>query len=243
MECRLCLRHITPESSVSIYESSDSVDATERIWSCCHIQVKRQDGLPDTICLSCESNLRLLTNFKKTCLQSEARQGSKECSDIKIEEILLDDFILPYSFNDDDDGNTSQSNSSSPRQQIPSIDECEEKHSEVSFQNTSYPAGSSARISKREKLQRMRSRKLISTKVIENVKNVDPFDVFGHRIVSKMRDLPYLQKIICEKLIGEAIFMAQLGILTVDTKIVFGDTRNKPGNNRCSKSEVIETFE
>lgn len=56
-------------------------------------QVEKDDGLPESICLSCESNLEVLNDFKKSCFQNDetVRQRLIKCVRIKVEEVLLDD--------------------------------------------------------------------------------------------------------------------------------------------------------
>lgn len=59
------------------------------------MQVRKGDRLPDTICQSCVDNLELLDTFRNICLQSDksSKMRSVESSDIKLEEILLEDLI------------------------------------------------------------------------------------------------------------------------------------------------------
>lgn len=49
--------------------------------------------MPNTICLSCMTNLELLTTFRKTCLQNNetSKLWLNNFSKIKTEEILLED--------------------------------------------------------------------------------------------------------------------------------------------------------
>lgn len=53
--------------------------------------MESKDGLPDTICLSCESNLEQFTNFKNTFLLSDRALRLKLINDIriKVEEVLI----------------------------------------------------------------------------------------------------------------------------------------------------------
>ncbi|XP_077287209.1 uncharacterized protein LOC143911979 [Arctopsyche grandis] len=53
--------------------------------------VKKDDGMPDMICLSCENNLESLNTFRNVCLQSI--ETSKLRLDIKTEEVFLEDLI------------------------------------------------------------------------------------------------------------------------------------------------------
>lgn len=71
------------------------------------MQVEKDDKLPNTICNSCDSNLKLLSIFRNVCLQSDESSKLKldECFDIKPTEILLDDLIW-----DDEPGASSQLN-------------------------------------------------------------------------------------------------------------------------------------
>ncbi|XP_077299929.1 uncharacterized protein LOC143920822 [Arctopsyche grandis] len=100
MECRLCLGSAPAESSVSIFQRPDPHPERleQRIRTCCQIQVKRGDGLPDAVCLSCNTNLELLIGFRNACLRSyETSQLNTplldDCSKIKTEEVLLEDLI------------------------------------------------------------------------------------------------------------------------------------------------------
>ncbi|XP_077288111.1 uncharacterized protein LOC143912688 [Arctopsyche grandis] len=95
MECRLCLGSAPADTSVSIFGDSHPERLEQRIRTCCQIQVKRGDGLPDTVCLSCKTNLELLIGFRKACFRSneKAQLRLDDCSKIKTEEILLEDVI------------------------------------------------------------------------------------------------------------------------------------------------------
>ncbi|XP_065572647.1 uncharacterized protein LOC136035002 isoform X2 [Artemia franciscana] len=44
----------------------------------------------------------------------------------------------------------------------------------------------------------------------------DRFDIFGKNVAVKLRDLPKQQRIICEKLINDALYAAEMGSLTID---------------------------
>ncbi|XP_077297381.1 uncharacterized protein LOC143919071 [Arctopsyche grandis] len=70
MECRLCLGSAPAESFVSIFGDPHPEFLEQRIRTCCQIQVQRGDGLPDTVCLSCKTNLELLISFRKACFRS-----------------------------------------------------------------------------------------------------------------------------------------------------------------------------
>ncbi|XP_077283846.1 uncharacterized protein LOC143909639 [Arctopsyche grandis] len=102
MECRLCLCAAPVESSVSIHDYPHPL--VRRILTCCQLQVDIDDSLPDTICLLCRNNLRLLSSFKNICIQSEKTQKLRlaESSYLKKEEIILDDLI----WEDDIDSNS-----------------------------------------------------------------------------------------------------------------------------------------
>ncbi|XP_077291754.1 uncharacterized protein LOC143915155 [Arctopsyche grandis] len=93
MECRLCLRSVTAESSVSIHDNPHPL--VQRIWTFCQLQVTKSDGLPDGICLSCNSYLELLSIFRNVCRQSNQKSKLRlsECLDIKPKEVLLEDEI------------------------------------------------------------------------------------------------------------------------------------------------------
>lgn len=56
--------------------------------------MEQGDGLPETICLSCESHLVSFAKFKKTCIQSDENLRQRPSkSRIKMEEIVLEDFV------------------------------------------------------------------------------------------------------------------------------------------------------
>lgn len=59
---------------------------------------------------------------------------------------------------------------------------------------------------------------------LENVNAKDSFEIFGQHVACKLRDMHHFQKIICEKVINDTLFLAQLGMLTVDATIVPGET-------------------
>ncbi|XP_077301009.1 uncharacterized protein LOC143921542 isoform X6 [Arctopsyche grandis] len=95
MECRLCLGPAPAESSVSIFGDPHPERLEQRIRTCCQIQAKRSDGLPDTVCLSCKTNLELLISFRKACFRSNEKSQLRldDCLKIKTEEVLLEDVI------------------------------------------------------------------------------------------------------------------------------------------------------
>ncbi|XP_077300956.1 uncharacterized protein LOC143921500 [Arctopsyche grandis] len=97
MECRLCLGPAPAESSVSIFQRPDPHPERleQRIRTCCQIQVKRGDGLPDAVCLSCKTNLELLIAFRNACFRSYETSQLRldDCLKIKTEEVLLEDVI------------------------------------------------------------------------------------------------------------------------------------------------------
>ncbi|XP_077302445.1 uncharacterized protein LOC143922910 [Arctopsyche grandis] len=85
MECRLCLGPAPAESSVSIFQGDLHPERLEQsIRTCCQIQVKRGDGLPDTVCLPCKTNLESLTAFRKVCLRSHETSQLKLDDGLKI---------------------------------------------------------------------------------------------------------------------------------------------------------------
>lgn len=59
------------------------------------MQVKADDGLPDSICLGCNKNLALFNTFRNFCLQNDRtlKLRLNKRLDIKSEEIFLDDLI------------------------------------------------------------------------------------------------------------------------------------------------------
>ncbi|XP_077287248.1 uncharacterized protein LOC143912013 isoform X2 [Arctopsyche grandis] len=85
MECRLCLYSGPAESSVSIHD--DLHPLAQHIWICSRLQIKKNGGLPDTICVVC------VNNFRNICLQNYLTSKLKldMCLDIKTEEVLLED--------------------------------------------------------------------------------------------------------------------------------------------------------
>ncbi|XP_077298581.1 uncharacterized protein LOC143919873 isoform X3 [Arctopsyche grandis] len=95
MECRLCLGPAPPESSVSIFGDPHPQRLEQRIRTCCQIYVKRGDGLPDTVCLSCKTNLELLISFREACFRTNETSQLRldDCSKIKTEEVFLEDII------------------------------------------------------------------------------------------------------------------------------------------------------
>ncbi|XP_077297013.1 uncharacterized protein LOC143918818 [Arctopsyche grandis] len=98
MECRLCLGWSTPaDSSVSIFQrpGPHPERLEQRIRTCCQIYVKKDDGLPDTVCLSCKTNLELLISFREACFRSYETSQLRldDCLKIKTEEVLLEDVI------------------------------------------------------------------------------------------------------------------------------------------------------
>ncbi|XP_077287912.1 uncharacterized protein LOC143912508 isoform X2 [Arctopsyche grandis] len=90
MECRLCL---SSAPTVSIHDNPHPL--AQLIRTCCRLQVKRGDGLPEAICLSCVNNLELLNSFRNDCLQSneKSKLTLNESLNVKTEEVLLEDLI------------------------------------------------------------------------------------------------------------------------------------------------------
>ncbi|XP_077300952.1 uncharacterized protein LOC143921496 [Arctopsyche grandis] len=99
MDCRLCLCSGPAESFVSIHGNSHP-HLAQRISSCCQLQVKKDDRLPDKICRSCNNNLDLLISFRKVCHRSDEISKLKlnTCLNIKPEEVLLEDLIWENEF-------------------------------------------------------------------------------------------------------------------------------------------------
>ncbi|XP_077283337.1 uncharacterized protein LOC143909293 [Arctopsyche grandis] len=79
MECRLCLSTSAP---VAIFIETEGL--AERIWTCCHLQVERDDGLPDKICFECESKLDSYTQFRDTCEQTDRILRQRFINDLNI---------------------------------------------------------------------------------------------------------------------------------------------------------------
>ncbi|XP_077287245.1 uncharacterized protein LOC143912011 [Arctopsyche grandis] len=98
MECRLCLGSAPAESSVSIFQrpGPHPERLEQRIRTGCQIYVKRGDGLPNTVCLSCNTNLESLISFRKACFRSHETSQLRlvDCLNIKTEEVFLEDLIL-----------------------------------------------------------------------------------------------------------------------------------------------------
>ncbi|XP_077289236.1 uncharacterized protein LOC143913377 [Arctopsyche grandis] len=93
MECRLCLSSAPAESLVSIHDDPHPPHLAQRIWTCCHLRIRKGDELPDMICRSCVNNLELLDRFRSACLRSDkmSRLRSDESLTVKPEEVLLED--------------------------------------------------------------------------------------------------------------------------------------------------------
>ncbi|XP_077289466.1 uncharacterized protein LOC143913498 isoform X3 [Arctopsyche grandis] len=92
MECRLCLFSAPADGDerlVSIHGDPHPPHLAQRIWTCCRLQVRKGDELPDTICRSCVNNLESLDSFRSACLRSD--EASRVPSGVKLEEVLLDD--------------------------------------------------------------------------------------------------------------------------------------------------------
>ncbi|XP_077293756.1 uncharacterized protein LOC143916496 [Arctopsyche grandis] len=86
MECRLCL---CSAPTVSIHDGPHPV--AQLISACCQLTVKKNDMLPNMICLSCDNNLKLFSSFRDVCVRSE--ETLKTRLDIKTEEVLLEDLV------------------------------------------------------------------------------------------------------------------------------------------------------
>ncbi|XP_077297200.1 uncharacterized protein LOC143918944 isoform X2 [Arctopsyche grandis] len=140
-ECRLCLCSVRAEFSINIYEKSETL--AKWIQGCCRLQVDKEDGLPHTICFSCESNLEMLIEFKNTCKQSVTDKGLtvRRCLDIAIDVDSLDDLdwedeCRAIGLISDDDDMDNEKQTSNPEEINPiSIDEaslCPKQDVEVS---------------------------------------------------------------------------------------------------------------
>ncbi|XP_077300953.1 uncharacterized protein LOC143921497 [Arctopsyche grandis] len=92
MQCRLCLSSGPAEAFVSIH-GNPQPHLAESISSCCQLQVKKDDKLPDTICRPCNDNLELLISFRTVCLRNDEISKLKlnKRLNIKPEEVLLED--------------------------------------------------------------------------------------------------------------------------------------------------------
>lgn len=56
----------------------------------------------------------------------------------------------------------------------------------------------------------------------------DRFDVFGNNVAMKLRDLPKYQRIICEKLINDALYAAEMGSLTATHTLMQSNITQSP---------------
>ncbi|XP_077297412.1 uncharacterized protein LOC143919099 [Arctopsyche grandis] len=91
MKCRLCLSPLSAESSVSIFDSPERHLLKQQIWSCCQLNVEKDDRLPNMICILCKYKLESFTTFRNVCIQSDETLKSIEIFTIKSEEVILDD--------------------------------------------------------------------------------------------------------------------------------------------------------
>ncbi|XP_077298822.1 uncharacterized protein LOC143920028 isoform X2 [Arctopsyche grandis] len=95
MECRLCLCSAPAGSFVSIHDDPHPPRLVQRIWTCCRLGVRKDDCLPDMICLSCVNSLELFDNFRNICLQNDAtsRVELDKYLKVKPDEVLLENLI------------------------------------------------------------------------------------------------------------------------------------------------------
>ncbi|XP_077298899.1 uncharacterized protein LOC143920048 [Arctopsyche grandis] len=93
LACRLCMSSGPGISFISIYSNREQI--AEQILYCCQIQVNEDDGLSESICLSCKSNLNFFTKFRDICKQNDdtIKQQYNGPSDIKTEEVMLEDLV------------------------------------------------------------------------------------------------------------------------------------------------------
>ncbi|XP_077300959.1 uncharacterized protein LOC143921504 [Arctopsyche grandis] len=80
---------VREEAHTHTHTIPDTSIAT-RIFTGCHLQVKRDDKLPDTICRSCKNKLELLICFRKLCHRNDKISKLKLTTNFKPEEVLLE---------------------------------------------------------------------------------------------------------------------------------------------------------
>ncbi|XP_077289448.1 uncharacterized protein LOC143913487 [Arctopsyche grandis] len=129
MECRLCLCSAPAGSFVSIHDDPHSPGLAQRILTCCRLQVRKDDNLPDMICHSCVNNLELLDSFRNACSRSDK---TSRVNYLKVEpkEVLLEDLIwedglnadLPPDISNPPDGETPGGQITSRDNMAPTID-------------------------------------------------------------------------------------------------------------------------
>ncbi|XP_077303024.1 uncharacterized protein LOC143923291 [Arctopsyche grandis] len=87
MECRLCLQQW---AQIPIFTETENL--TMRIWSCCSLQVNKNDGLPEKICTACDTKLESFTQFREACAQTDEilRERLNEEAKIKIEKFEME---------------------------------------------------------------------------------------------------------------------------------------------------------
>ncbi|XP_077287924.1 uncharacterized protein LOC143912515 isoform X2 [Arctopsyche grandis] len=207
MECRLCLFSASPKSLVSIHDNLHPL--AQRIWSCCRLQVNKDDGLTDRICLPCVKNLELLNSFRSVCLQSDetSKRSSNKQSDIKVEEVLLEDLKWEDESKDDSPANDY------------SLEISKEDDTDDRDLNSPTPGTSKAfKLPKRLK----RTKNSISNRRIEEAYNNmqqavkiqserDSSSTYGEYIANKHRTYSSRTKIMVEHLITNIIFEADVG--------------------------------
>ncbi|XP_077300721.1 uncharacterized protein LOC143921347 [Arctopsyche grandis] len=131
MECRLCLSHISTESSVSLYDNPHPLK--QQILNTCRLNVHYDDSSPKSICASCESTLKLLSDFKNTCIQNDeiSRHKLDECADVKTEEVMLEDIV----WEDESNSDSHLQVRSSPHKLKPHMQSAQQPHTVASFGN------------------------------------------------------------------------------------------------------------
>ncbi|XP_077300307.1 uncharacterized protein LOC143921063 [Arctopsyche grandis] len=91
MECRLCLHTEPAPSSISIHTNKSLV---ESIHNCSQLWIKKFKGMPNTICQSCNSNIKMFNSFKNACIRNDKISRAKaEGKNVKSEEVILDDLV------------------------------------------------------------------------------------------------------------------------------------------------------
>ncbi|XP_077293770.1 zinc finger MYM-type protein 1-like [Arctopsyche grandis] len=210
MECRLCLCSAPVESSVSIHNSPYSL--LRHIWTSCQLQVKKDDQLPDMICLSCFNNLEALSSFRNDCLKSDktSKLRLEARLPIKMEEVLLEDLT----WEEEPSANSTPHVYNSPVDENLYGEKITEHNRKVTAQKKSD----------------------FRTKMIEDIEippeaysesthNINFQDVFNceqlHKLMTEAKNsVKYLQRIVFSSLeLQEKLIIKALGRLTPDLKI------------------------
>ncbi|XP_077283338.1 uncharacterized protein LOC143909294 isoform X1 [Arctopsyche grandis] len=60
------------------------------IWTCCNIQIEKEDGLPNQICFPCEIKLESFAHFRFACAQTDMALKRKIDKNFKFKKELPD---------------------------------------------------------------------------------------------------------------------------------------------------------